>query len=128
MPQGGYEVLLHIGDGRLVEVLEVAEVVHLVRHPVGDDEDRPATGLALGEQRLDLAEELGVVVDVLDVLDMDAGRLLEVRDGVLVDVERPVGNREVTAGLAGELHSFRVRAAAAPDPAAAAGGDGQARA
>ena len=67
----------HVG---VVDLLQVAEVVHLLRHPVGDDEHAAPAGLALVEQRLDLAEELGVVVDVLGVVDRRARVLrLELR-------------------------------------------------
>ena len=52
----------------LVELLDVAEVVHLLRQPVAGDHQRTAARLAVGEQRLHLAEELVVAVDVLDVL------------------------------------------------------------
>ena len=57
----------------MVELLQVAEVVHPLRHPVGDDEEAATAGVALVELRLQLVEEDDVVVDVLDVLDRDAG-------------------------------------------------------
>ncbi len=58
-----------------------------------------AGGVALGEGRLELGEELVVVVDVLGVFDREARLLLEVRDRLLVDVGGPVGDQEVPARL-----------------------------
>ena len=92
------QVLQRGGDVVGVDLLEVAEVVHPPRHPVGDDDDVAAARFALVEQRLQLAEELQVAVDVLDVLDRDAGPLLELGHGAVlarVDVPRPVGDREL---------------------------------
>jgi hypothetical protein len=57
----------------------------------------------VGEERLDLGEELGVVVDVLEPLRLDAGLVGELRDGAVlarVDVERPLGDGELVAGRA----------------------------
>ena len=45
------QVLLDVRDRLLVEVLDVAEVVHLLRHPVGRNDDRATARLALGELR-----------------------------------------------------------------------------
>ena len=52
-------------------------------------------GWPLLELLADLAEELEVVVDLLDVLALAAELLVEVLDDLLVDVERPVGERPV---------------------------------
>ena len=93
-----------VGDVVRVDLLEVAEVVHPLRHPVGDDDDVAAARFALVEQRLQLAEELEVAVDVLDVLDRGARLLLELRDRAVlarVDVARPVGDRELALDRAG---------------------------
>jgi hypothetical protein len=54
----------------------------------------------VGEERLDLREELRVVVDVLDPLRLDAGLVGELGDGAVlarVDVERPLRDGEVIA-------------------------------
>ena len=93
------QVVLDVRHVVEVDLLQVAEVVHLLRHPVGDHEDVAPAGLALVEQRLDLAEELDVVVDVLDVVDADAGTCSSnssigaVR--ALVDVAGPVRDVEL---------------------------------
>ena len=84
----------------LVDPLDVAQVVHPLRQPVAGDHQRAAAGVALLEQRAHLPEELVVAVDVLDVLDGDARLVLELGDRLVVDVERPVGDRQVAAGLA----------------------------
>ena len=67
----------------MVELLQVAEVVHPLRHPIGDDEEAAAAGAALVELRLQLVEEDDVVVDVLLVLGLDAALLLELGDGAV---------------------------------------------
>ena len=75
---------------------------------------RPVSWPASSEGR-ELAEELRVVVDLVVVGDRDAGLLLELRErgrvplprvGVLrlVDVERPVREVHVRAGLGVEVH------------------------
>jgi hypothetical protein len=87
---------------------------------LGDDEDRASAGLALVELRLELAEELGVVVDVLGVLDRDAAGLLEVRNRLLVDVQRPVRDRELAAHLARGIDRGDLLVAPATDLVAAA--------
>ena len=96
-PQVVDEVFLEVRDRRRFEFLQVAEFVHFFRHPVGDDEEAAAARLAVGQQRLHLGEELFVGVDVFGVLDRDAGLLFEVGDGLFVDVERPVGDRQLAA-------------------------------
>ena len=45
--QVGDEVLLEVRDRRRFEFLQVAEFVHLLRHPVGDDEEAAAARFAL---------------------------------------------------------------------------------
>ena len=62
---------------------------------------RPA-GLALRVLLAHLAEELGVVVDLLDVLRLGAVLLLELLEGaaILLDVERPVGEVQRVGDLA----------------------------
>lgn len=77
VPVGGAEGRGEVGEGvrqvRGVELLRPAEPDEPPGQPVGDDDDVPADVLAGRELRLDLAEELDVVVDVLGVLDLDAG-------------------------------------------------------
>ena len=72
------QVFLEVRDRRRFEFLQVAEFVHFVRHPVGDDEEAAAARFTVRQQRLHLGEELFVGVDVFDVLDRDAGFLFEV--------------------------------------------------
>src|SRR5215207_267012 len=88
------QVLVRVRHGGLVELLDVAEADHARRHPVGDHVDVAAAGVPLVVLLADLAEELGVVVDLLDVLDLGPVLLLEVLEGavVLLDIERPVGH------------------------------------
>ena len=113
-------VRLDVRDAGRVQVLDVAQVMHLLGHPVGHHDDAPPARLALGEQRLHLGEELLVVVDVLDVVDLDAGCLLEVRHRLLVDVERPVRDRHVTGGRRLVLHGLDLLGSAPSlDPIAA---------
>ena len=119
------EVRVDVRDPGLVQILDVAELVHLLGHPVGHHDDAAASRLSLGQQGLHLGEELLVVVDVLDVVRVDPGRLVEVRHRVLVDVQRPVRDRQVAVGRGLVLHRRHGRrSAAALDPTAAAGGEG----
>ena len=95
---GSMRLLVHVGDLRVVELLDPAEVDHPGRHPVGEHEHVALDRLAGAELVLHLGEELGVVVDVVGVVDADAGglrRRLDERRGLLapgVDVGRPVGD------------------------------------
>ena len=103
-------VLVEVGPlvgGKRHQVVEVEQLVEGLA--VGDHDDVPASVFARGQVRLDLAEEAGVGLDHLVVLDLDARVLRELlQRGVhhlaggrvlrLVDVERPV--REVQ-GLGG---------------------------
>jgi hypothetical protein len=57
MLEVGEQVLEDSRQVLVVDFLQVAEVVHLLRHVVGDDEDVAPARLALFEQRLQLAEE-----------------------------------------------------------------------
>src|SRR5215208_8157451 len=97
------QVRVRVRHGRLVELLDVAEADHARGHPVGDHVDVATAGVALVVLLADLAEELGVVVDLFDVLDLRLAvvlllELLE-RAAVLFDVERPVGYVERVADL-----------------------------
>jgi hypothetical protein len=119
------DVLEHGLQVGVVEPLEVTEVEHLLRQPVGDDEEAATARVPVGEQRLQLAEELEVVVDVLDVVDFDGVGLLELGDGAVlsgVDVAGPVGDRHL-AGWLPTLGDRRFGAAAAA--VVAAGGQRQ---
>ena len=64
-------------------------------HVVGQHDDVAPDRLAVLELLADLPEELVVVVDVLEVLDVAAVLLVEGLEDLLVDVERPVGERPV---------------------------------
>src|SRR5690606_22140395 len=82
----------------VIDLHQIAEIPHLLRHPVGDDHDAAAPGGALRELRLDLAEELVVVVDVLVVFDRHSGGLLELPDSSVapgVDIQWPVRDYEI---------------------------------
>ena len=86
-----------VRDVGLVQLLHPAQPDQPGGHPVGEAEGVAAGVLAGGQLRLDLGEELVVVVDVLGVVDLDAGLLREgvqrrVRRGLVVDVDvrRPV--------------------------------------
>src|SRR5215204_2463968 len=96
------QVLVRTRHRRLVEALDVSEPDHASRHPVGHDVDVATARVVLVVLLADLPEELGVVVDLLDVLDLGAVLLLKVLEGavVLLDVERPVGDVERVADLA----------------------------
>ena len=120
--------VLDVGDGRLVELLGPPLLDHLpeVAVVVGEDDDVPAGRLAARELPLDLPVEPGVVVDVLDVVDVHAELLLELEERrervvllVRVHVERPV--REVKS--ARKLLLDAGRAAGGLRAAAAAGGE-----
>ena len=91
------------GIAALVELLDPAllDEQRRIRRVVGHHDDVAPDRLAAGERRLDLPEEAGVVVDVLDVLDLDAvllRELVELRVALRllldVDVERPVREDE----------------------------------
>ncbi len=88
--------------------LTIRPAIQSVEH-----EDVATGGLAVGELVADDAEELVVVVDVGDVVDLDAASLLERLEGrvdrdllaalldlLLVDVERPVGEVQRLLGSA----------------------------
>jgi hypothetical protein len=87
----------------------------------------------VGQERLDLGEELGVVVDVLEPLRVDARLVGELGDGAVlarVDVERPLGDgQRVAGGPLGDGRGVGVGAGGALDPATAArsdaGGEGE---
>ena len=115
------DVVEDSGQIGVVELLQVAQVVHLLGHPVGDHEDAAVSRLALVELRLDLAEERRVVVDVLDVLDVDAGAVGELGEGVVlarIDVARPVGDDQLALDLAA-FGGLDVAGVAGPHDAAA---------
>ncbi len=96
------QVLGGVGHFGLVELLHVAEADHARSHPVGDRVDVAPARVAALVLLADLAEELGVVVDLFDVLDLGAVLLLEVleRSAVLFDVQRPVREVERVGDLA----------------------------
>src|SRR6185295_7714972 len=82
---------------------------------------------ALFELGLELAEEAVVRVDVLDVVDLDAGFVFELGDCAVlagVDVAGPVRDRQLAARRAA-LRRRRFVAVAAADRAAAAGRQAQ---
>ncbi len=109
MAEGRDQVLLDVRQLRVVELLDVAGVVHLLREPVAHRDQVAASRLAIRELRLELAEELVVVVDVLDVVDLDACLVLELGDRPVlarVDVERPLRDRELALHGAGCVHLF----------------------
>ena len=92
---GGQQVRLDVGQDVPLERLDVAELHPLAGHPVGQRDHVAADVLAGLQRRLELPEELLVVVDVLDVVGMGLVLGVEHVDrGVavvlLVDVERPV--------------------------------------
>ena len=84
-----------VRDVLLVDRLGVAEAHPAGGHVVGQRDDVAADRLLVLELLADLPEELEVVVDLLDVLDLAAELLVEVLEDLLVDVERPVGERPV---------------------------------
>ncbi len=96
------QVLARVGQLGLVELLHVAQADHARGHPVGDHVDVAPARVAALVLLADLAEELGVVVDLLDVLDLGPVLLLELLEGaaVLLDVEGPVGEVEGVRDLA----------------------------
>jgi hypothetical protein len=80
----------------------------------------------VGEERLDLGEELGVVVDVLDPLGVDAGLVGELVDRAVlarVDVQRPLRDRQLVARGARGNGLGVAGGARVLDPVVAAGGD-----
>ncbi len=94
-----FDVLDRVRHLALVELLHEAEPVHPAGHPVGHDVQIAAARVALRVLLAHLAEELDVVVDLLDVLDRGAVLLLELVEGrvllsVDVHVVRPVRERE----------------------------------
>ena len=100
----GEEVLVDVRDRLVVDLLEVAEVVVAAGHPVGGDDDVAAAGVAVLEVGAQLGQEGLVRVDVLEVVHVDAGGVLELGDRAalaldaalaLVDVERAGGHREL---------------------------------
>jgi hypothetical protein len=115
------QVRVDVRQLRLVELLYVAELLHLRRQPVGHDVEVAAAGVAPGVDLADLAEELVVVVDLLGVLDLGAELLLELVERgrlLLVDVERPVREVELVGDLTlgDHLDVGGLVAAAALDP------------
>ena len=95
--------ILDVRQRALVELLDPAllDQERGIRRVVGHHDDVAADRLAVRERALDLAEELRVVVDVLDVLHLDPRALREQVEGwmplrllVDVDVERPVREDE----------------------------------
>ena len=129
------ETLRHV---RRVELLDPAEPDQPGGHPVGEDHEVAPGVLARGELRLDLGEELVVVVDVLGVVDLDPGRLVNASrvgrcfSSSYVDVLGPVGpvddlllaERSVEATVsplrpaAGMPHAVSPPVATTPSPAA----------
>ena len=114
--------VLHVRDRRLIEVLDPAFLDHQreVAVVVGEDDDVTVDRLSAGQRALDLPEERGVVVDVLDVVHVHAVLLLEVDERrvrvrlvVRVDVQRPVREVECLGKLVVGAAARRLRAAAA---------------
>ncbi len=110
----------------MVDLLQVAEVPHPLRHPIGDDEEAAAARAALIQLRLQLVEEDVVVADVVLVGRLDAGLLLERSDGAVrsrVDVPGPVRDQDRAAWRPplGDGHLAGI--ATTNVPAAAAGGE-----
>ena len=90
---------------------------------VGEDDDVAVDRLALRQRALDLAEVRGVVVDVLEVVDLDARLLRELLERrpllrllVEVDVELPVREPERVGELLAAACGRRRRAAVSPPP------------
>ncbi len=117
-----------VGEAGVVERRAIAERDHPGDHPVGEDHDVAVDRLVALQRLVDLGEELVVVVDVLAVLDGDPGRCREIRNGLLVDVERPVGDPQralwgavaaaVEGAAAGASAAFLPQAASRPPPKA----------
>ena len=109
------QVRVQVRDLGLVERLDPAEPDHPGRHPVGEHHHVALDRLAGAELVAHLGVELGVVVDVVGVVDGDAGALLEdvERRRLLllrVDVRRPVGDdqRHLLGGDVGRRAELRV--------------------
>ena len=100
----------------MVEWLAEPEPDELADHPVRHAEHIGGDGLSTGQLRLDLGEVLVVVVDVLGVVDRDAGLLGELLQGrrigrpVLghVDIERPVRPVDGLVGVGRVRHGLIV--------------------
>jgi hypothetical protein len=100
--------VLDVRDRALVERLGPALVDQETGETrvVGEDDDVAVDRLALRERALDLAEVRGVVVDVLEVVHLDARELRELLERrpllrllVDVDVELPVRETEAVGEL-----------------------------
>ena len=119
--------VLDVRDRGLVELLGPALLEHQpeVAVVVGQHDDVAVDRLPARERALDLPEERGVVVDVLDVVDVDAGLLLELVER-RVRLRLVVGRCRASSSRSGG--SWRAsaatsrRAAGRLRPAAAAGG------
>jgi hypothetical protein len=105
----------HVRDRALVELLEIAKVQEPRSKPRRGHDDVAVDRLSPRERRLDLAEELLVRVDVLEVVDLYPGllgELLERRElgrvVVLVDVEGPVRDRDLVGEHLLDRGLFRV--------------------
>ena len=125
-----------VRDRVLVELLDPALVDHQrqVALVVGEDDDVLVDRLPPRERALDLPEVLGVRVDVLDVVDLDAGLLRERRErpGLLrlrvdVDVERPVREAKRAPRASASCCCFASAATAPPQAAAKPGNREQRR-
>ena len=116
------QVLVQVGDLGGVELLEPAEADHPRGHPVGEHHDVAPGRLAVGELVAHHPEELGVVVDVVDVVDLDAGPRLEVLERVLVAPSRPRRGRGASWRRAASwLEADSPSRSTSPGPALAAG-------
>ncbi len=118
--QGGHQVGL-VGDVGVVERGQPAEADQPVHHEVGDDEDVGADVVAPAQRLPDPGEVLLVVVDVLAVVHGEAALGLEQPDGLLVDVEGPVGDAQRcrrSVGVKSAARRRRVLTATVPAVAA----------
>ena len=96
------DVRRHGGERGVIDRCEPSQTIHLDHDPVRQRDQVIAGVLASAHLGHELAEERGVVVDVLPIRDVDACFLLE-RDerrtiGALrarIDVEGPLGDREL---------------------------------
>ena len=114
------QVVVEVGHLGGVQRLDPPEGDHPGGHPVGQHEHVALDGLAVAELVAHLGEELGVVVDVVGVLDGDAGLGLEhvagvgrpVRPGV--DVGRPVADDQLLVVVRDVLGDARGRVLGRP--------------
>ena len=100
-PRSGWiRFLWRLGTLLGVQRLDPAEADHPGGHPVGQHDHVALDRLARAELVAHLGEELGVVVDVVGVVDGDPGRSSNVLELVArpcarVDVGRPVGDDQL---------------------------------